>query len=92
MRAARLTPAPIFAALTIAVQAAGSLLLLTGYAPWLGAGMLGGFTIVATWVAHPFWRQTDAALRLQHRTVFLEHIGLIGGLMLAATLLEYHNV
>lgn len=90
MRAARLSPAPLFAALTILVQAVGSLLLLTGYAPWLGAGLLGGFTVVATLIAHPFWKHHKAAARVQERTIILEHIGLIGGLMLAVVLLEYH--
>lgn len=89
MRGARLSPAPLFAASTIAVQAVGSLLLITGFAPWLGAGMLAGFTVVATVIAHPFWKQTKRSLRIQQRTVAFEHAGLIGGLMLAVALLEF---
>lgn len=89
MRAARLSPAPLFAVLTIAVQALGCLLLISGFAPWLGAGMLGGFTVAATVIAHPYWKQHKSALRIQQRTVVFEHAALIGGLMLAVAVMEY---
>jgi transmembrane protein len=73
---------------TILVQLAGSLLVVTGQAAWFGAGGLAVFTAWATLLAHPFWKQTDPGTRSRQRTVFLEHLGLIGGLMLAATVSE----
>ena len=50
--------------------------------------MLGVFTAWATLLAHPFWTHTDPMARMRQRAIFLEHVGLIGGLMLAATVSE----
>ncbi|MDX2211325.1 MAG: DoxX family protein [Sphingopyxis sp.] len=81
-------PAALVAGLVIAVQLGGSaLLLLGGHATRLGAMLLGGFTLAATLVAHDFWNeQGDAQIR--DMTVFFEHMGLIGGFILAASLAE----
>ncbi|MGV6873760.1 DoxX family protein [Pseudochelatococcus sp. B33] len=83
-----LEPAWLTVAATIAVQIGGSLLVIAG--PWgwswLGAGALGVFTAVATLIAHPFWQVADPMARFHERNTFLEHAGLIGGLMLAAIL------
>mgnify|MGYP001595672712 CR=1 FL=1 len=83
-----LEPAALVVALTIAVQIGGSLLVILGRQAWLGAGALGVFTAVATLIAHPFWQVSDPVTRFHERNTFLEHIGLIGGLMLAAFLQE----
>ena len=45
-------------------------------------------TAVATLIAHPFWEVADPMVRFHERNTFLEHVGLIGGLMLAAILRE----
>lgn len=83
-----LEPAALVALLTIAVQIGGSLLVILGRQAWLGAGALGVFTAAATLIAHPFWQVADPIARFHERNTFLEHVGLIGGLMLAAILQE----
>lgn len=81
-----LEPAALTVGLTILVQIGGSLLIILGRQAWLGAGALGVFTAIATLIAHPFWQVADPVARFHERNTFLEHIGLIGGLMLAASL------
>jgi transmembrane protein len=83
-----LEPAALVVALTIAVQIGGSLLIILGRQAWLGAGALGVFTAAATLIAHPFWQVADPVTRFHERNTFLEHVGLIGGLILAAILRE----
>ncbi|HWT43122.1 MAG TPA: DoxX family protein [Sphingopyxis sp.] len=83
-----LEPAALVVALTIAVQIGGSLLIILRRQAWLGAGALGVFTAAATLIAHPFWQVADPMTRFHERNTFLEHVGLIGGLMLAAILQE----
>lgn len=83
-----LEPAALVVTLTIAVQIGGSLLVILGRQAWLGAGALGVFTAAATLIAHPFWQVADPMARFHERNTFLEHVGLIGGLMLAAILQE----
>ncbi|UWR24531.1 DoxX family protein [Sulfitobacter sp. S190] len=79
-------PAPaVLAGLTILVQLGGSLLVIVGRAVWLGAGMLGVFTFLATLIAHAFWSSPPDMVMRQF-AVFMEHMGLIGGLILAAIL------
>jgi len=55
---------------------------------WLGAGALGVFTALATLIAHPFWQVADPVARFHERNTFLEHVGLIGGLMVVAVLIH----
>ena len=81
-----LEPAALTVGLTILVQIGGSLLIILGRQAWLGAGGLGVFTAIATMIAHPFWQVAEPMARFHERNTFLEHVGLIGGLMLAAIL------
>lgn len=87
-------PAPEFmAALTVGVEIVGSLLILTGRLVWLGAGMLGVFTALGAVFAHPFWASLGPA-RFDALASFLEHVGLVGGLILVALVarrLEYEE-
>lgn len=83
-----LKPAWAAVATTITVQIAGSTLLIIGCWAWLAAGVLGMFTAAATIIGHPFWRVADPMARAHARNIFLEHAGLIGGLMMAAILQE----
>lgn len=83
-----LKPAALIAGSTIVVQLSGSLLIVSGWVAWLGAGVLAVFTGIATVTAHGFWRPADHASKFRERTIFVEHIGLVGGLMAAATLME----
>ncbi len=83
-----LQPAAAIVALTILVQVGGSLMIIASRLAWLGAGALGVFTAIATLIAHPFWTVADPIARFHERNTFLEHAGLIGGLMLAAIVRE----
>jgi uncharacterized membrane protein YphA (DoxX/SURF4 family) len=77
-------PAPTFVTiLVIVVQAVGSLLLLFQRTAFGGAALLALFTASATVLAHAFWR-ADGATYVRELTTFLEHLGIIGGLILAA--------
>lgn len=78
--------ASLLAAATIVVELVGSALVIGPRLRWLGAGALAVFTALATLVAHDFWNVADAGERFRELNSFLEHIGLIGGLVLAATL------
>lgn len=78
-------PATLFAALTVAVELVGPALILAGRLVWLGAGMLGVFTLFAAIVANAFWTM-DGPERFMATNAFFEHLGLIGGLVLVAML------
>lgn len=81
-----LEPAILTAVATILVQLGGAALVILGRWTWLGAGALGVFTAAATLIAHDFWHVADPATRQHEFNTFLEHIGLIAGLALAAIL------
>lgn len=78
-----LQPAAIFAALTIAVELLGPALILAGRLVWLGAGMLGVFTLLAAVLANAFWAMAGPE-RFAATNAFFEHVGLVGGFVLAA--------
>jgi uncharacterized membrane protein YphA (DoxX/SURF4 family) len=81
-------PAAFWAALTIAVELIGPVLILTGRFVWFGAGMLGVFTLSAAITANAFWTMQGGTDRFMATNAFFEHIGLIGGFVLAAILAE----
>ena len=72
-------------AATIAVQLSGSAMLVTGLGFTFGALLLAGFTVAATLLGHPFWRFQGARFQRELTTTF-EHLGLVGGLLLLASL------
>ena len=74
---------PLFVAATIAVQLIGGLSVALGIAAPLGAVMLAGFTIVATLLGHRFWLLQGEAER-HELTTALEHLAIVGGLLLVA--------
>lgn len=78
-------PAALFAAATIAVELVGTALILADRLAWLGAGMLGIFTLLAAMVANAFWRM-DGQDRFMATNAFFEHLGLVGGFVLIAIL------
>jgi len=80
-----LQPAALFAALTIAVELVGPALILLDRLAWLGAGMLGVFTVLAALVANNFWTM-EGQDRFMATNAFFEHIGLVGGQVLVAML------
>ena len=79
-----MSPPAFWAALTIAVEAVGPLLILTRRWLWLGAGMLGVFTLLAAITANAFWTLPAGHDRFMATNAFFEHMGLIGGLWLVA--------
>jgi transmembrane protein len=83
-----LQPAGLVVVATIAVELGASILLIAGRFAWLAAGALGVFTATATLIAHRFWAIDDPMERFHALNTFLEHIGLIGGLALAAVQVE----
>lgn len=83
-----LHPPALWAGLTIAVEIVGPVLILINRLVWLGAGMLGVFTLLAALVANNFWTMQGQE-RFMATNAFFEHIGLIGGFVLAALVAEH---
>jgi uncharacterized membrane protein YphA (DoxX/SURF4 family) len=81
-------PAALFAALTIVVEVIGPLSILSGRGVWLGAGMLGVLTLVAAAAAIAFWTMPFGQERFPATNAFFEHLGLVGGFVLAALVAE----
>ena len=80
-----LSPAAPLAALVIGLELGASLLILTGFYRWLGAGFLGIFTLMATFVANRFWEMAGME-RFVAANSFFEHLGLTGAFLLVAWL------
>ncbi|MCC8392330.1 DoxX family protein [Paraburkholderia sp. MMS20-SJTR3] len=81
-------PAPIsFAVATIAVQLVGSLLLIGNFNGWgwLGAAVLGVFTLLTIPFGHAFWTFAEPR-RTEELHIALEHISVSGGMLIAAIL------
>lgn len=79
-------PAPAaFNALTVLVQLGGSALVIANVWTWLGAGALGVFTVIVTLLAHQFWTLQGNA-HIEQLNVFLEHLAIVAGFVLAAIL------
>jgi len=83
-----MAPAALWAGITIAVELIGPALILVGRLVWLGAGMLGVFTVLAACLANPFWALQGPA-RFAATNAFFEHLGLAGGFVLAALVAEH---
>ena len=79
-------PWPVaFAGATVCTQLAGGSLVATGFLAWLGALLLAGFTVTATVVGHRFWLRRGADRR-HELTTSLEHLAIVGGLLLLSVL------
>ncbi len=88
-----LTPTWFFAALTVAIQIIGPLILIFGrHLVWLAAGGLIVFTIGTMLVAHPFWRLSDPAAHQAALAELYPHLSYIGGFLISAIAaeLKYH--
>ena len=81
-------PPALWAALTIGIEIVGPLLILSGRFVWLGAGMLGVFTLFAAITANAFWAMPTGQDRFMATNAFFEHVGLVGGFVLAALVAE----
>jgi transmembrane protein len=90
MRGYGLEPAAWIAALIILVLLVGSALVVEGRLVWLGAGMLGVFTLSTIPTIHHFWTMGGAAA-VENRLESEEHLTVIGGLVLASILAHLEN-
>jgi uncharacterized membrane protein YphA (DoxX/SURF4 family) len=70
-----------FAGATVFTQLVGGFLVATGFFAWLGALLLAGFTVAATLLGHRFWLRRGAEFR-HELTTSLEHVAIVGGLLL----------
>lgn len=85
MRAFNLEPAEFVAVAVTALQLGAPILIILNRWTWLAAGALGVFLALTIPIAHAFWRVPEAQ-RMPEFFIVLEHISLIGGLMVAAAL------
>jgi uncharacterized membrane protein YphA (DoxX/SURF4 family) len=80
-----LHPAWVWAGLAVMVELGGSMLIILGRQVWFAAGGLGVLTAVAALTANHFWTLTGKA-EVAAANGFLDDLGLIGGLLLAAAM------
>ena len=86
-----LNPPWLFALATIAVQLAGSaLVIFGGRFAWLGAAPLALFTLATIPISHDFWNMQGQAAFLE-KLWAQEHISIVGGLILAAILADLRS-
>jgi transmembrane protein len=78
-----LAPAWAFNLAALATQLVGSALVILDRKTWLGAGALGVFTVVATFLDHRFWELNSAA-RMAQMNAFLEHAAIGAGFILVS--------
>lgn len=79
-----MSPPAAWAKLTVAIELIGPVLILSGRVVWLGTGMLGVFTLLAAFTANAFWTMPAGQDRFMATNAFFEHMGLVGGFVLAA--------
>jgi putative oxidoreductase len=75
----------VFAGLTILTQLLGGLMVVTGFLAWLGGLLLAAFTVGATLLGHRFCLRRGGEFR-HELTTSLEHVAIVGGLLLIAVL------
>ncbi|KGF79140.1 hypothetical protein IA69_26290 [Massilia sp. JS1662] len=79
-------PAPtLLLALTILLQVAGGAAIIAGRLLKPACWALAGFTALATVLYHGFWHATGAA-RHAELIPFMEHVCIVGGLLVVSTL------
>jgi transmembrane protein len=79
-----LNPPIVFALFTLATLLAGTVLVIfTDKWTWVGAALLGGFTVLTIPIAHAFWSMKEPQAHTEFYTV-LEHIAIVGGMMIMA--------
>jgi len=79
-------PAPtMMLALTVLLQVAGGAAIVTGRLLRPSCWALAGFTLLATVLYHGFWHAAGAA-RHAELIPFMEHVCIVGGLLVVSTL------
>jgi len=81
------TPGVVFNIAVIVTQLGGSLLVILNRATWLGAGALAVFTALTILLVHTFWNKEGEAAMIS-MFFALEHISVIGGLILVSILAQ----
>jgi putative oxidoreductase len=66
------------------VHIGAALALATGRAPRLSALVLAASLIPTTAAGHPFWQESDPAMRGNQKTHFFKNVSMMGGLLLAS--------
>ncbi|MDQ0345635.1 DoxX family protein [Ancylobacter vacuolatus] len=82
-----LNPPWLFAVATILAQLVGGLLILLNRVTWLGAGVLGIFTVLTIPIAHHFWTMEGPMAQIEFYFA-VEHLAVLGGMLLVAILAE----
>ncbi|MGO4738380.1 DoxX family protein [Bosea sp. 2KB_26] len=72
----------LMAVAVIGTQLGGSALLIWQRTSWIGAGLLAGFTAMATLIAHAPWNDAGP-IPLPQSVILLQNAGLFGGILLA---------
>jgi len=85
MESVGLRPAGLFNLLTLVTELGGSTLVIIDRRTWLGAGALGVFTVLTTFLAHRYW-EFEGAARLQQFNSFLEHVTIAAAFILVTVL------
>ncbi|HEX2146070.1 MAG TPA: DoxX family protein [Pseudorhizobium sp.] len=78
-----LQPATFVNIAVIITQLGGSALIILNRWAWLGAGALAVFTALTVPIAHSFWAMEEPFRTIEFHIV-MEHITVIGGLMVVA--------
>ena len=73
----------VVAALTIAIEIGGSLLLILGFCTRWAALALAGFTLRAAVIFHNYWTMPAAQQTVQ-QIMFMKNIAIVGGLLTIA--------
>lgn len=67
-----------------AAQVLAALSMATGRAPRISGFVLAASLVPTTWAGHPFWTETDPAMRANQKTHFFKNLSMLGGALLAA--------
>lgn len=76
-----LHPAAAFNAAALITELGGSVLVILNRRIWLGAGALGIFTVLSTFLAHRFWDLSGPERTMQFNS-FLEHVTIAAAFIL----------
>lgn len=90
MAAANLHPPILFNILSIITLLTGAILILLNRLIWLAAGMLSVFMFLTILIVHTFWNTPAEGFKI---ALFfaLEHLTVIGGLIITAIASELHK-
>jgi putative oxidoreductase len=83
VRALRLPLPALTLMATVVLQLGCGLMLALGWQTRWAAMALAAFTLLASLLAHPFWRAFGAEAQRQ-RVTFSEHLAIVGGLLMVA--------